>query len=158
MERGAHNSREWQMNLWPSTSYQVLVWVVFDEEWSRSTQRKSSKWDWDRLIFSPHTTFVVEMGGVIDEHHGSLTPQGIQHGRFPRWSHIQLLTPSNRGYFWWTDGNRCFPSVQAVLLRALRSPYKARRSAVILICQLKQNIVHLNIPLFFVLCPGLPFL
>ncbi|XP_074608070.1 stimulated by retinoic acid gene 6 protein-like [Acropora palmata] len=31
-----------------------------------------------------HPWVKVEVGGVIDEHYGNLTPQGIQRGKFPR--------------------------------------------------------------------------
>ena len=31
-----------------------------------------------------------EVRGVIDDHYLSLTPEVLQHGRFPRWASIQL--------------------------------------------------------------------
>ena len=35
-----------------------------------------------RLKLNPHTTFVVEVKGVIDVHYASLTSQGVQHRVF----------------------------------------------------------------------------
>ena len=47
--------------------------VDFEEGGNRSAQRKPSKSGWDRLKLSPHTTFLVEVEGVIDVHYASLT-------------------------------------------------------------------------------------
>ena len=47
--------------------------VNFEEGGNRSARRKPSMSDWDRLKFNPHTTFVVEVEGVIDVHYASLT-------------------------------------------------------------------------------------
>ena len=47
--------------------------VNFEEGGNRSARRKPSKSGWDRLKLNPHTTFVVEVEGVIDVHYASLT-------------------------------------------------------------------------------------
>ena len=85
--------------------------VNFEEGGNWSARRKPSKSGWDRLKLNPHTTFVVEVEGVIDIHYASLTSHlGVQHRIFlSRWSPIQISTPSNRAYLRWTNGNRFFP-------------------------------------------------
>ena len=45
---------------------------------------------------SPHTTFVVEVQGVIEVHYTSLTSQGVQHKEVIQMVTIQILIPSNR--------------------------------------------------------------
>ena len=58
----------------PMLRQALQMGVDFEEGRNRSTQRKPSKSGWDRLKFSPQTTFiVVEVGGVIDIHYASLT-------------------------------------------------------------------------------------
>lgn len=47
----------------------------FGEGGNRSIREKPSKSGGDRLKLKPPTTFVVEVGGVIDDHYASLTPQ-----------------------------------------------------------------------------------
>jgi len=47
----------------------------FEEGGNRSARRKPSKSGWDRLKLNPHTTFVVEVEGVIDVHYASLASQ-----------------------------------------------------------------------------------
>ena len=72
--------------LWPSKSYYVLAWVGFDErnQRNRRTRRKPSTSAWDRPKLSRLKTFVVEVGGVNDDHYAILTQQqGVQHGDFP---------------------------------------------------------------------------
>ena len=52
--------------------------VNFEEGGNRSTRRKPSKSSWDLLKLNPHTTFVVEVEGVIGVHYASLTTQVVQ--------------------------------------------------------------------------------
>ena len=52
--------------------------VNFEEGGNRSARRKPSKSGWDWLKLNPHTTFIVEVEGIIDVHYASLTSQGVQ--------------------------------------------------------------------------------
>ena len=49
--------------------------VNFEERGNRSARRKPSKSGWDWLKLNPHTTFLVEVEGVIDGHYAGLTSQ-----------------------------------------------------------------------------------
>ena len=60
----------------------IRLGVDFEEGGNRSARGKPSKSGWDRLKLSPHTTFVVEVEGVVDVHYASLTSQAVQHGVF----------------------------------------------------------------------------
>ena len=60
----------------------IRLGVNFEEGGNRSARRKPSKSGWDRLKLNPHTTFVVEVKGVIDIHYASLTSHGVQHRVF----------------------------------------------------------------------------
>ena len=51
----------------------IRLGVNFEEGGNRSARRKPSKSGWDRLKLNPHTTFVVEVEGVILVHNASLT-------------------------------------------------------------------------------------
>ena len=50
-----------------------------------------------RLKLSPHTTFVVEVEGVIDVHYSSLTSQAVQHGVFYPDGHPSRYRPRPTG-------------------------------------------------------------
>ena len=76
--------------------------------------RKPAMSIWDRLKISLHATFVVDVGGLIDDHYASVSLQRVQHGRFHRWSAIRVSTPSHRALFRWINGNGCFPFVEAL--------------------------------------------
>ena len=65
-----------------TTARWIRLGVDFEEGGNRSARGKPSKSGWDRLKLSPHTTFVVEVEGVIDVHYASLTSQAVQHGVF----------------------------------------------------------------------------
>ena len=56
-----------------TTARWIRLRVNFEEGGNRSTRRKPSKSGWDRLKLNPHTTFVVEVKGVIDVRYASLT-------------------------------------------------------------------------------------
>ena len=59
----------------------------------RGNSRSQVEIDWK---LNPHTTFVVEVEGVIDVHYASLASKGVQDRVFlSRWSPIQISTPSN---------------------------------------------------------------
>ena len=53
--------------------------VNFDKGGNQSARRKPSKSGWDRPKLNPHTTFVVEVQGVIDVHYASLISQNVSH-------------------------------------------------------------------------------
>ena len=46
----------------------IILGVNFEEGGNQSARRNPSKSGWDRLKLNPHTTFVVEVEGVIDVH------------------------------------------------------------------------------------------
>ena len=56
-----------------TTARWIRLGVNFEEGGNRSARSKPSKSGWDRLKLNPHTTFVVEVEGVIDVHYASLT-------------------------------------------------------------------------------------
>ena len=47
-------------------AYWIKPGVNFEEGGNRSARRKPSKSGWDRLKLNPHTSFVVEVEGVIE--------------------------------------------------------------------------------------------
>jgi len=53
--------------------------VNFDEGGNQSARRKPSKSGWDQPKLNPHTTFVIEVEGVIDVHYASLISQNASH-------------------------------------------------------------------------------
>jgi len=55
-----------------------------------------------------------------------------------------IIEPVQQGLILVNRQESIFSLVQALLLKAKRSPFKARCSAVIFICRLQQNIVHIN--------------
>ena len=65
-----------------TTARWIRLGVNFEEGGNRSTRRKPLKSGSDRLKLNPHTTFVVEVEGVIDVQYASLTSQGVQHRVF----------------------------------------------------------------------------
>ena len=89
--------------------------VNFEEGGNRSAQRKPSKSGRDRLKLNPHTTFVVEVEGVIDVHYASLTSQGVQHRVFYLDGHPSRYQPRPTGLnFGEQAGTGIFPLVTAV--------------------------------------------
>ena len=74
----------------------------------------------DRLQLNPHTTFVVEVEGVIDVHYASLTSQRVQHRVFYLDGHPSRYKPRPTGLnFSEQTGTRVFPLVIAVPDHAL---------------------------------------
>ena len=71
--------------------------INFEEGGNRSAQRKPSKSGSDRLKLSPHTTFVVEVEGVIDVRYASLTSQGVQQRVFYLDDHPSKYQPCSTG-------------------------------------------------------------
>ena len=57
-----------------TTARWIRLGVDFKEGGNQSARRTPSKSGWDRLKLNPHTTFVVEVEGVI-------VVQGVQHGK-----------------------------------------------------------------------------
>ena len=91
--------------------------VNFEEGGNRSARRKPSKSGWDRLKLNPHTTFVVEVEGVIDVQYASLTSQGVQHRVFYLDGHPSRYQPRPTGLnFGEQTGTGVFPLVIAVPL------------------------------------------
>ena len=80
-----------------TTARWVRLGVDFEEGGNRSARRKPSKSGWDRLKLNPHTTFVVEVEGVIDVHYASLTSQGVQHRVFYLDGHPSRYQPRPTG-------------------------------------------------------------
>ena len=64
-----------------TTARWIRLGVDFEEGGNRSARRKPSKSGWDRLKLNPHTTFVVEVEGVIDVHYASLASKASTPGR-----------------------------------------------------------------------------
>ena len=56
-----------------TTARWIRQGVDFEEGGNQSARRKPSKSGWDRLKLNPHTTFAVEVEGMIDVHYASLT-------------------------------------------------------------------------------------
>ena len=81
----------------------IRLGINFEEGGNRSTRRKPGL----RLKLNPHTTFVVEVEGVIDIHNTSLTSHGVQHRVFYLDDHPSRYPPR-------LTGNRYFPLVIAV--------------------------------------------
>ena len=75
----------------------LCLGVNFEEGGNRSARRKPSKSGGDRLKLNPHTTFVVEVKGVIDVHYASLTFQGGQHRVFYLDGHPSRYQPRPTG-------------------------------------------------------------
>jgi len=65
-----------------TTARWIRLVVDFEEGGNRSAWRKPSKSGWDRLKLNPHTTFAVEVEGVIDVHYASLTSQHTSSTQF----------------------------------------------------------------------------
>ena len=80
-----------------TTARWIRLGVDFEEGGNRSARRKPSKSGWDRLKLNPHTTFVVEVEGVIDVHYAILTSQGVQHRVFYRDGHPSRYQPRPTG-------------------------------------------------------------
>ena len=86
--------------------------VNFEEGGNRSARRKPSKSGWDRPKLNPHTTFVVEVEGVIDVHYASLTSQRVQHRVFYLDGHPSRYQPRPTGLnFGEQTGTGVFPLV-----------------------------------------------
>ena len=75
----------------------IRLGVDFEEGGNRSARGKPSKSGLDRLKLSPHTTFVVEVEGVVDVHYASLTSQAVQHGVFYPDGHPSRYQPRPTG-------------------------------------------------------------
>ena len=80
-----------------TTARWIRLRVNFEEAGNRSARRKPSKSGWDRLKLNPHTTFVVEVEGVIDVRYASLTSQGVQHRVFYLDGHPSRYQPRPTG-------------------------------------------------------------
>ena len=80
-----------------TTARWIRLGVDFEEGGNRSARGKPSKSGWDRLKLSLHTTFVVEVEGVIDLHYASLTSQAVQHGVFYPDGHPYRYQPRPTG-------------------------------------------------------------
>ena len=89
--------------------------VNFKEGGNQSGRRKPSKSGWDRLKLNPHTTFVVEVEGVIEVHCASLTTQGVWHRVLYLDGHPSRYQPCPTGLnFGEQTGTGVFPLVIAV--------------------------------------------
>ena len=74
----------------------------------------------ERLKLNPHTTFVIEVKGVIDVHYASLTSQGVQHRVIYLDGHTSRYQPRPTGFnFGEQTGNSVFPLVIAVPQRSI---------------------------------------
>ena len=70
-----------------------------------------------QVEIDPHTTFVVEVEGVIDVYYASLTSQGVQHRVFYLDGHPSRYQPRPTGLnFGEQTGTGVFPLVIAVPL------------------------------------------
>ena len=88
----------------------LCLGVNFEEGGNRSARRKPSKSGWDRLKLNPHSTFIVEVKGVIDVHNASLTAQGVQHMVFTLDGHPSRYQPRPTGLnFGEQTGTGVFP-------------------------------------------------
>ena len=88
---------------------------IFEEGGNRSARRKPSKSGSDRLKLNPHTTFAVEVEGVIDVRYASLTSQGVRHRVLYLDGHPSRYQPRPTGLnFGEQTGTGVFPLVIAV--------------------------------------------
>ena len=98
-----------------TTARWIRLGVNFEEWGNRSARRKPTKSGWDRLKLNPHTTFVVEVEGVIDVHYASLASHRVQQRVFYLDGHPSRYQPRptglNFGEQTWTG---VFPLVIAV--------------------------------------------
>ena len=110
-------TRKWFLGRSCIRSNWTKLGVNFEEGGNRSAWRKPSKPGWDRLKLDPHTTFVVEVEGVIDVHYANLTSQGVQYRVFHRDGHPYRYQPRPTGLnFGKQKGTGVFPLVIAVPL------------------------------------------
>ena len=93
----------------------IRLGVNFEEGRNRSARRKPSRSGWVRLKPNPHTTFVVEVEGVIDVPYASLASRTVQHRVFYLDGHPSRYQPRPTGLnFGEQTGNGVFPLVIAV--------------------------------------------
>ena len=98
-----------------TTARWIRLGVDFEKRGNRSARRKPSKSGGDRLKLKPHTTFVVEVEGVIDVHYAILTSQGVQHRVFYLDGHPSRCQPRPTGLnFGEQTGTGVFPFAIAV--------------------------------------------
>ena len=81
-----------------TTARWIRLGVNFEEGGNRSARRKPSNSGWDRLKLNPHTTFVVEVEGVIDVHYASLASPRVQHRVFYLDGHSSRYQPRPTGF------------------------------------------------------------
>ena len=79
-----------------TTARWIRLGVNFEEVGNRSTRRKTLEVRL-RSTENPHTTFVVEVEGVIDVHYASLTAHGVQHRVFYLDGHPSRYPPRPTG-------------------------------------------------------------
>ena len=97
-----------------TTARWIRLGVNFEERGNRSARRKPSKSGWDRLKLNPHTTFVVEVEGVIDFHYASLASRRVQQRVFYLCGHPSRYQPRPTGLnFGEQTGTGVFPLVIA---------------------------------------------
>ena len=98
-----------------TTARWIRLGVNFEEGGNRSARRKPSKSGWDWLKLNPHTTFVVEVEGVIVVHYASLASRRVQHRVFYLDGHSSRYQPRPTGLkFGEQTGMGVFPLVIAV--------------------------------------------
>ena len=93
LERVARNSRWWLINLWSSKYWHESTFFF---RWGRKPEYPAKTLEVKLRSTETQATNYICSRGEIDDLNASLTSQGVQHGRFPRWSPIQLSTPSNK--------------------------------------------------------------
>ena len=98
-----------------TTARWIRLESILEEGGNRSARRKPAKSGWDRLKLNPHTTFVVEVEGVIDVHYASLASPRVQHRMFHLDGHPSRYQPRPTGLnFGEKTGTGVFPLVIAV--------------------------------------------
>jgi len=147
-------TRKWSSGRSCIRSNRNNLGVNFEEGGNLRARRKPSKSCWDRLKLNPHTTFVVEVKGVIDAHYASLTSQGVQHRVFyldghpsryqPRPTVLIFITktthldsPWRRG--WSELGNGLAYSITPIFLAFVHEKFK-QYTRWTPVCFVKENI------------------